>query len=206
MKTTIRRVLLSAVLVASATTVWAFMAAPIFDTPIGPYCYGAWEFQIYSLNGEFQFTNPVNSSGTPVFGETKVVRKSGQLPYVQRAFSALEGRGQDPQLGTITWTVDRERQAAAEAQGLITKVTARQTSNDLPATADIRFFVEARISSQPNRVYKSATQVRFVSSNITSYPFRNEGLLIAEPVDFYDSQTKQLVFRIASGRGTATSE
>lgn len=205
MKTAIRKTLLSATMVVSAGMVWAFTAPPVFDRPIPPHCPGAWELEIASVNDEFQFENPVRSQGSPIFGATEVVRSDDQPAYVQRSFENLDGRGYDERLGEINWTIDRERQAQAEDAGLITTVRANQFDSDLPASADIRFFVNVTLSSRPGEIFRSAQQVRFVSDHITSYPFENEEIRIAEPVDFYD-ESGQVVFRIEGGRGTATSE
>ena len=208
MTSVMKRILVSATALTSVTAVWAFSLAQPFDDPLPPICPGDWTFQVESVNDEIQFENPdeLASSGTPIFGETEVVRPDDGPDYVQRRFEALEGKGHDPAIGTITWTLDRDRQAEAEDAGEgLTTVTANQEDGDLPASADIRFYVQVTLESLPDRVFKSDRQVRFVSKNITTYPFRDEQIEIAEPVDFVD-EDGQVVFRILSGTGTATSE
>ncbi len=202
MKPLIKKILLSAAMVASVSTVWAFNAQN-FDIPVQE-CIWYGDLALTSFREDLPLSGSLASAGNAQFGETTVTRTEGAPAYVERRFEAIEGRGDEPELGTFVWSVDEERQRQAEDAGLVTTVRAHQADADLPASADIRFYAAVRISSQPGRIYRSVEQVRFVSDNITTYPFEQERLQIAEPVDFYD-ESGEVVFRIDGGVGSFTT-
>lgn len=202
MKPMIKKILLSAAMVASVTTVWAFNAQN-FDAPVGD-CDWYGQLALTSFRSDLPFSGSLASVGNATFRETNVVRRAGAPAYVERSFQGVEGKGRDPEVGEFVWSVDEERQQDAEAAGLVTTVRAHQADVDLPASADIRFFAKVRISSQPDRIYKSVQQVRFVSDYIRTYPFEKEEFSIAEPVDFYD-ESGEIAFRIDGGNASIST-
>jgi hypothetical protein len=72
-------------------------------------------------------------------------------------------------LGTITWSLDQSRAATP------TTVTANQDGADFPATSTINIPVQATISSQPGKTYRSIGEVQFTNPNLRSFnPQNNE--------------------------------
>lgn len=75
----------------------------------------------------------------------------------------------DPTLGTITWTLDPARRATN------TTITANQGGTDFPATSTISIPVQATISSQVGKTYRSIGEVQFSNGNLRSFnPQNNE--------------------------------
>lgn len=75
----------------------------------------------------------------------------------------------DPTLGTITWTLDPTRRATN------TTITANQGGTDYPATSTINIPVQATISSQVGKTYRSIGEVQFSNGNLRSFnPQNNE--------------------------------
>jgi len=75
----------------------------------------------------------------------------------------------DPTLGTISWTLDPARRATN------TTITANQGGTDYPATSTISIPVQATISSQVGKTYRSIGEVQFSNGNLRSFnPQNNE--------------------------------
>lgn len=105
---------------------------------------------------------------------------------------------QDPTRGTITTTLDQERQSAP------TIIRSADSGTRYPLDVRISFFATATVGSLPGQVFRSDSQLVFTSSRVTSVnPFNAESLVLANNVQFSDANG-QPAFTLQGGNTKVT--
>lgn len=113
----------------------------------------------------------------------------------------IEATVNDPTYGDITTKLDPDRDPTP------TTITSVRPGSRYPLDVEINFYAVATLASQEGKVYESATELKFASSDVNSVnPFKNETLTLQSDVDFYlqgdDSHTP--VFTLQAGTTSVT--
>jgi hypothetical protein len=142
-----------------------------------------------------------------LFGNIAATAKTNVDPYFEVVDVSLQGQpqqfatltpvsllgtSQDPEVGLVTWELDRSRVSS------LTEVRGDVPGKEYPATVSIRLYTTARVQSRPGVVYSSTDEVRLRATNVAHFnPFNADAKFELEaPVVFVNPENAADAFTL----------
>lgn len=130
-----------------------------------------------------------------------VEAQDGPGAFSTQRLVSFSAQGEIEGFGTVTWSGDPERTTT------LSHVSSNTEDGGFPGTSDMYMHVNAELSWEPGRIFRSRTEIHVHNSNLNSWaPQFDEVYELVEPVEFEDAETGELAFTITSLTTTISSD